>query len=303
MTNAEPRNKAILYAAIASDGLFPATAVVPKGLLPVYDKPLIYYPLSVLILAGIREIALISFPNDQAAYQRLLGNGTQFGVQIDYLPHDCSKTPARSFISAREFIGGSNVAFIFSDSLICGNGLLHLLAQSLRTNKGATAFARPRAWRQQQRKSADCDLHFPSSVANPSESSRSSLSGLYFYSNEVLEIAETLQSATNNRLRIDDINRAYFSKKRLRITPLGRGFALFDIDTHTSLARAANFISTIESTHGLKIGCVEEAAYRMGFLTSRQVLHTAAQTSNAYGMYLHDLIDSGRRHDDRGRAS
>jgi glucose-1-phosphate thymidylyltransferase len=280
--------KAILYAGGGLTGLYPVTSVVPKALLPIYDKPLVYYSLSVLMLAGIREIALVTELHDRAAFQRLLGDGRQFGIRIEYLAHQEPLEPAQSILLARDFIGDDPVAMILGDCLIYGDGLQRVLNETTRAAKGATVFAHPVG---SPERFAIVELAgdgAPQSLEDHPTHPKSNLAitGIFFYDRAVVAVAEGLQEARPDGFGLTDVHRAYLAQGRLHVRVFGRGFAWLDTTTHASFNAAANFIETIESTHGLKIACLEEIAYRKGFITAEEVAQAAATMNNAYGQYL-----------------
>ncbi len=282
--------KAILYAGDGLSGLYPVTSVVPKALLPVYDKPLVYYSLSVLMLAGIRQIALITTAQDQAAFERLLGDGRQFGIRIEYLAEGEPAEPARSILLARDFIGDDAVAMILGDCLIYGDGLQRVLNETTRALGGATVFAHPVG---SPERFAIVELAgdgTPKSLEEQPACPRSNLAitGIFFYDRDVVDVADGLQNRPGG-FGLTGVHRAYLAQRRLRVRVFGRGFAWLDTTTHASLNAAANFIETIESTHGLKIACLEEIAYHKGFITADEVARAAASMNNAYGHYLQKI--------------
>ncbi|MBI3838585.1 MAG: NTP transferase domain-containing protein [Planctomycetia bacterium] len=287
--------KAILYAGGGLAELYPVTSAVPKCLLPVYDKPLIYYSLSVLMLSGIRRVAVVTRPDDQIAFRRLLGDGHEFGIRIEYLAQEAPGSPAESFVAARDFIGRDNVAMILGDCLIYGDGLQRLLTETTRRVVGATVFAHPVSSPERYAIVELADDGTPRSIEEQPEHPKSNLAttGIFFYDREVVDIAAGLFAVKPNGFSITDINRRYLANGRLRVRPFGRGFAWLDTSSHASLTAAANFIETIESTHGLKIACLEEIGYRKGFLSAAEVVEAAARMNNAYGRYLQKIAAAG----------
>jgi glucose-1-phosphate thymidylyltransferase len=281
-------HKAILHAGGGLTELYPVTAAVPKGLLPIYDKPLVYYSLSVLMLAGIRRIAVVTSPGEQHAFSRLLGDGRQFGIQIEYLAKDRAGGPARSFLTARDFIGSDHVAMILGDCLIYGDGLQRVLSATTNNPAGSSVFAHPVNNPQRHAIVELAPDGSPQTIDEKPAHPQSNLAitGIYFHDNDVVSIAAGLDQSKPHGFSMADIQRAYLAQGRLRVTQFGRGFAWLDTSTHAALTAAANFIETIESTHGLKIGCLEEIAYRKGFISKDQLATAASRMNNAYGAYL-----------------
>lgn len=286
--------KAIVYAGGGLAPLYPVTSVVPKALLPVYDKPLVYYSLSVPMLAGIRQVALVTAPQDRPAFERLLGDGRQFGIRIEYLsePEGGPLTPAGSILVARDFIGDDPVALVLGDCLFYGDGLQHVLNESIHTSGGAAVFAHPVG---SPERFAIVELAAdgtPRSLEEKPSRPKSNLAitGIFFYDRDVVDVAAKLQTAQPGGFDLTDVHRAYLAGRRLRVRVFGRGFAWLDTTTHAALNAAANFIQTIESTHGLKIACLEEIAYRKGFIDAAEVARSAATMNNAYGEYLQKLV-------------
>jgi glucose-1-phosphate thymidylyltransferase len=288
-------HKAILYAGAALADLYPATLAVPKCLLPVYDKPLIYYSLSILMLSDIRRVAVITRPGDEIAFRRLLGDGHEFGIRIEYLAEASRHGPAQSFVTARDFIGRDNVAMILGDSLIYGDGLQRLLSEATRRVAGATVFAHPVNTPQRHAIIELGDNGTPQSIEELPEHPKSNLAitGISFYDQQVVDIAAELFAAKGNDFSVADINRRYLEGGRLCVRPFGRGFAWLDTSSHAALTSAANFIETIEATHGLKIACLEEIAYRKGFVSADAIVKAAARMNNAYGQYLQKIALAG----------
>ncbi len=288
-------HKAILYAGDSLGELYPLTSVVPKALLPVFDKPLVYYALSVLMLGGIRRMALVTRPQDRAALARLLADGRQFGIEIEYLEQESSAGPAQALVTAAGFVGREPVAMILADCLVYGDGLQRVLHETMRNRVGATVFAHPAASPRQFGVVALDDNGQPRSIEEGTTRSAADLAimGIFFYDCEAVEIAAELAASQSGGFTLTDIHRRYLAQGRLHVHQFGRGFAWLDTSTPAALNAATNFIETIESTHGLKIGCLEEIAYQRGYITAEQLAQAAAEMHNAYGAYLRQLVASG----------
>ncbi|HOM16916.1 MAG TPA: glucose-1-phosphate thymidylyltransferase RfbA, partial [Thermoguttaceae bacterium] len=285
--------KGIVLAGGAGTRLHPITRAVSKQLLPVYDKPMVYYPLSTLMLAGIRNILLITTPEDLPAFQRLLGDGAQWGLTIQYAAQPRPEGIAQAFLIGREFIGGDHVALVLGDNIFYGQGFQGMLAQAAARREGATVFAYP--VKDPQRYGVvelDATGRPVSIVEKPTQpKSRYAVTGLYFYDHEVVSIAESLRPSARGELEITDVNRTYLERGRLRVERFGRGFAWLDTGTHESLLQAANFIQTIEHRQGWKIACLEEVALRKGFISREQFAALADQyRGSSYGQYLRELL-------------
>ena len=285
-------NKGIILAGGAGTRLHPITRGISKQLLPVYDKPMVYYPLSTLMLAGIRRILLISTPEDIDAYRRLLGDGSQVGISIEYAVQLRPEGLAHAFILGRDFIGGDNVALVLGDNIFYGQGFQGMLAAAANHPEGATVFAY--MVKDPQRYGVvELDAHgLPHAIVEKPREPKSNLAvtGLYFYDNEVLQIAADLKPSPRGELAITDVNREYMNRGRLRVTVLGRGFAWLDTGTHESLLLASNFVQTIEERQGLKIACIEEIALRKRFIDRQQYERLARVQNNSYGSYMLDLL-------------
>jgi glucose-1-phosphate thymidylyltransferase len=285
-------NKGIILAGGAGTRLYPATRVVSKQLLPVYDKPMIYYPLSVLMLAGIREILLISTPDDLGLFERLLGDGRQIGLSIRYCVQPRPEGLAQAFVLGREFVGRDHVALILGDNIFYGQGFQQMLDRAAGQPDGATIFAY--MVKEPQRYGVvemDAEGRPISVVEKPAQpKSNHAVTGLYFYDNQVLEIAAGLKPSARGELEITDINRAYLDRGQLRVEVFSRGFAWLDTGTHESLLQAANFVETIEHRQGLKIACLEEIALYKGFINLRQFEVLTQAQNSSYGEYLRDLL-------------
>ncbi|MEE9531118.1 MAG: glucose-1-phosphate thymidylyltransferase RfbA [Syntrophobacteria bacterium] len=285
--------KGIILAGGSGTRLYPITRVVSKQLLPIYDKPMIYYPLSILMLTGLREILVISTPQDLPLFRDLLGDGSQWGLSFDYAEQPRPEGIAQAFLIGREFIGRDPVCLILGDNIFYGHGLPDKLRQAAAQKEGATIFGywvkNPERYGVVTFDSEDQALDV---VEKPEEpTSNWAVTGLYFYDHRVLEIAAGLEPSARGELEITDVNRAYLKMKALRVEKLGRGIAWLDTGTHETLMQAANFIETIEERQGLKVACVEEIAFRMGYIDAAQ-LETLARPllSNGYGQYLLDII-------------
>ena len=268
--------------------LYPVTRAVSKQLLPVYDKPMIYYPLSTLMLAGIRDVLLISTPQDVGGFERLLGDGSQIGIAVRYAVQPRPEGLAQAFLIGRDFVGQDSVALILGDNIFYGQGFQEMLARVVCQRHGATVFAY--AVKDPQRYGVvELDVHGrPTSLVEKPARPRSpyAVTGLYFYDNQVLDVAAGLKPSARGELEITDVNRAYLARGQLHVEKFSRGFAWLDTGTHESLMQAANYVETIEARQGLKIACIEEVALRKGFIAPAQVLELARPMNNVYGDYL-----------------
>ncbi|EKD71087.1 MAG: hypothetical protein ACD_46C00278G0014 [uncultured bacterium] len=286
--------KGIILAGGLGTRLYPATRSISKQLLPVYDKPMIYYPLSTLIHAGIKEILIITTPHESAMFQHLLGDGSQWGISLHYAAQNKPEGIAQAFIIGEKFIGKDNVCLILGDNILYGDNLSEKLQQAATLKSGATIFgyyvSDPERYGvihfNEQQEPIDI-MEKP--VSPPSNYA---VIGLYFYDNQVIDIAKNLQPSARGELEITDVNLHYLQQKKLRVDKLGRGTAWLDTGTHKSLLDAANFIYVLEQRQGLKIGSPEEVAWRMGYINRSQLEKLAeSQIKSGYGEYLLDLID------------
>lgn len=288
--------KGIILAGGLGTRLYPLTLAVSKQLMPVYDKPMIYYPLSTLMSAGIREILIISTQYDLPNFQKLLGDGSQIGCRISYKEQVIPNGLAQAFVLGEEFIGEDSVSLILGDNIFYGSNLNELLAKS-NTPDGGIVFAYQVADPERYGVVAFDENNMAYSIEEKPEKPKSNyaIPGLYFYDNSVIEVAKNLKPSARGEYEITDVNKHYLGEGKLKVMPLGRGVAWLDTGTHKSLMQAGQFIEVIEERQGLKIGCIEEVAYRQGFINEEQLEQAADKyKKSGYGQYLYKVLEWGR---------
>ncbi|HEU4662640.1 MAG TPA: glucose-1-phosphate thymidylyltransferase RfbA [Dokdonella sp.] len=289
--------RGIILAGGSGTRLYPVTQAVSKQLLPVYDKPMIYYPLSTLMLAGVRDVLVINTPHEQALFERLLGDGSQWGISIRYAVQPSPDGLAQAFLIGRDFIAGEPSCLVLGDNIFYGHGFTEQLARAASRREGATVFG---YWVRDPERYGVAEFDADGRVVGLEEKpaqprSNWAVTGLYFYDGAVCDHAAALQPSPRGELEITDLNRRYLDAGQLMLEKLGRGYAWLDTGTHESLVQASNYVETIENRQGLKVCCPEEIAFQQGWIDAEQVLRLAAPLAkNGYGEYLQRMVRQGR---------
>jgi len=297
MTQTAQTQKGIILAGGSGTRLYPLTQVISKQLLPVYDKPMIYYPLSTLMLSGIRDVLVINTPHEQALFQKLLGDGSQWGISIRYAVQPSPDGLAQAYLIGRDFVDAKPSCLILGDNIFYGHGLTEVLRRAAARAHGATVFG---YWVRDPERYGVAEFDKAGKVSGLEEKPKNpksnyAVTGLYFYDGRASDFAAALKPSRRGELEITDLNRCYLDDASLMLEKLGRGYAWLDTGTHESLTEASNYIETIENRQGLKVCCPEEIAYLRGWIDAEQVLRLAAPLAkNGYGQYLQQLVKQGR---------
>lgn len=286
-------NKGIILAGGSGTRLYPLTRVVSKQLMPIYDKPMVYYPLSTLMLAGLKDILVITTPEDNGNFRRLLGDGSQWGIRISYAVQPYPGGLAQAFLVGEEFIAGEACALVLGDNIFYGSDLAVSAQRAAQQEDGATVFAyyvrHPNRYGVVEFDREGNAISLEEKPEKPK--SNYAVTGLYFYDKDIVDVAKSIQPSARGELEITDVNRVYLERGKLHVQKMRRGYAWLDTGTHESLLQAASFVQTIQARQGLKIACIEEIAYRMGYIDAEQVLRLAEPLSkNDYGQYLEQMV-------------